>query len=209
MLGFLRRWFARRDGVAKVLAARPTRAIVGLGNPGEQYAATRHNVGFRCLERLADGVSWSEPLAEFKSRVALLAVDDQLLLLVEPHTFMNRSGEAVERILAHYRLAPAQCLIVYDEMDLPLGTLRLRERGSAGTHNGMRSVVASLHTDQVPRLRLGIGQAVPGAAHDHVLGTFATSEQPAVEALLARAAAAAKDWAILGAANAMNRYNKG
>jgi PTH1 family peptidyl-tRNA hydrolase len=121
---------------------------------------------------------------------------------------MNRSGEAVAALLEHLGLPPRQTLVVYDEMDLPFGSLRLRPRGSAGTHNGMRSVVGELGTDDVARLRMGISQASPGSAIDHVLGEFEPDEQPAVEQLVNRAADAALTWAIDGPASAMNRYNK-
>jgi PTH1 family peptidyl-tRNA hydrolase len=130
------------------------------------------------------------------------------VVLVKPHTFVNRSGTAVRAIVDALGIPPGQCLVVYDDMDLPFGTLRLRERGSPGTHNGMRSVVASLETDAVPRLRIGISQAAPGEATAHVLSEFPPDERQAVEDLVARAADAALAWAINGAAVAMNRYNK-
>jgi len=109
---------------------------------------------------------------------------------------MNRSGTAVRAMLDSFGIEPAKCLVVYDDMDLPFGALRLRERGSPGTHNGMRSVVATLNTDAVPRLRIGISQAAPGEATSHVLSEFAPDERQAVEDLVARAADAALAWAI-------------
>ena len=121
---------------------------------------------------------------------------------------MNRSGTAVRALLERLGIEPGQCLVVYDDMDLPFGALRLRERGSPGTHNGIRSVVATLNTDAVPRLRIGISQASPGEATSHVLSEFAPDERQAVEDLVTRAADAALAWAINGAAVAMNRYNK-
>jgi PTH1 family peptidyl-tRNA hydrolase len=121
---------------------------------------------------------------------------------------MNRSGTAVRNLIEFLKLEPAQTLVVYDEMDLPFGTLRLRERGSPGTHNGMRSVVSAVGTDAIPRLRIGIGQSHPGEATNHVLSEFSPEESEAVHDLIQRAADAALTWAELGAAVAMNRYNK-
>jgi len=130
-------------------------------------------------------------------------------VLAKPQTFMNRSGTAVAALLQRLAIAPEdRCLVVYDDMDLPFGNLRLRERGSGGTHNGMRSVVRELHTEQVARLRVGIGQSRPGEATDHVLGEFTPEEQDDVQALVERAADAATAWAIDGPSVAMNRYNK-
>src|ERR671938_175504 len=128
--------------------------------------------------------------------------------LGKPHTFMNRSGKAVQDLLDFLDLPTDRCLVVYDEMDLPFGTLRLRERGSPGTHNGMRSVVRTLGTDSIPRLRIGISQASPGDATSHVLSEFAPEERDDVDELIARAADASLAWALDGAVVAMNRYNK-
>jgi PTH1 family peptidyl-tRNA hydrolase len=209
---FVRRLFGRRradplDG----LAPERTRLIVGLGNPGPEYADTRHNLGFRCVERLAEryGAAWHDRTADLDSLLAAMQPDTDLkVLLVKPQTFMNRSGTAVRALLDRVAMDPGQCLVVYDDMDLPFGMLRVRERGSAGTHNGMRSVVASLGTDAVPRLRIGISQAAAGGATSHVLSEFSPAERQAADALVARAADAALAWAINGPAVAMNRYNK-
>ena len=150
---------------------------------------------------------WQERRA-FAAKVAIAHVNEELTLaLAKPQTFMNRSGSAVRDLLEALKLDPQQALVVYDDMDLPFGTLRLRERGSAGTHNGMRSVVADVGT-HIPRLRIGIGQAEPGGATDHVLGEFSEDQHEEVEELLERAAQAVIDWAELGANVAMNRYNK-
>jgi PTH1 family peptidyl-tRNA hydrolase len=211
MLGWLRRlWGARAaDPLADIDVAQ-TRLIVGLGNPGPKYAETRHNVGFRAVDELARrfGTHWANRDDDLRSEIAVTRQGDLTLILARPQTFMNRSGEAVAALLEHLGLPPRQTLVVYDEMDLPFGSLRLRPRGSAGTHNGMRSVVGELGTDDVARLRMGISQASPGSAIDHVLGEFEPDELPAVEQLVNRAADAALTWAIDGPSSAMNRYNK-
>jgi PTH1 family peptidyl-tRNA hydrolase len=210
VFGFLRRFLERRFRRQPAdpftgLSREHARLIVGLGNPGPEYAATRHNIGFRCVDELArrHGVGWqSHPGCQ-----SLIAVADPLVL-AKPQTFMNRSGLAVSALCDATQVPSDRVLVVYDEMDLPFGTLRLRERGSPGTHNGMRSVVRELDTDGVPRLRIGISQATPGAAIDHVLSEFAPEEEDAVDELVHRAADAALAWATEGAAVAMNRYNR-
>ena len=137
---------------------------MGLGNPGPEFAETRHNLGFRCVEGLAQryGGGWRDRRHDLESLVARIEPEgDVTIVLARPQTFMNRSGTAVRALLERLGIEPGQCLVVYDDMDLPFGALRLRERGSPGTHNGMRSIVATLGTDAVPRLRIGISQASP------------------------------------------------
>ena len=212
MLNFLRRLFARSP-VEPITGLDPerTRLVVGLGNPGPEFAETRHNVGFRCVEELARrcGAVWQAKVDTLGSLVAVAHPDPRLtLVLAKPHTFMNRSGKAVKDLHEFLKLPLANCLIVYDEMDLALGTLRMRKRGSPGTHNGMRSVVASVDSEDVPRLRIGIGQASAGGATDHVLSEFAAEEREVADELIARAADAVFAWAKEGAEVAMNRYNK-
>lgn len=193
------------------LATDPARVrlVVGLGNPGATYADTRHNVGFQCVDALADQLraEWLDARSATECLLALAANGDSDLLLAKPVTYMNHSGRAVKRLLAVARIAPAQVLVVYDDMDLPLGTLRIRERGSAGTHNGMRSIVADLGTEQFPRLRIGIGQAAARGARDYVLSPFTSAEQGMVAAAVARAVEAALVWATTGPGAAMNRFN--
>jgi PTH1 family peptidyl-tRNA hydrolase len=151
---------------------------------------------------------WQDRVDSMSSMVAVTnTTAGQALVLAKPQTFMNRSGTAARRLIEFLNLPSSHVLVVYDDMDLPFGSLRLRERGSAGTHNGMRSVVKALGPD-IARLRVGIGQSPPGAATDHVLSEFAPAEAPAVEALIERAADAATDWAERGAVAAMNQYNK-
>jgi PTH1 family peptidyl-tRNA hydrolase len=212
VLEFLRRLFRRAAEDALVgLEPLRTRLIVGLGNPGPEYADTRHNVGFRCVEEIAQRYTarWVDRKDDLSSLVAVAHADEGVVLvLAKPQTFMNRSGSAVRALIDKLGIEPAQSLVVYDDMDLPFGALRLRERGSPGSHNGMRSIVSSLQTDAIPRLRVGISQASPGEATSHVLSEFGPDERAAVDELVKRAADAAIAWAIHGAAVAMNRYNK-
>ena len=198
------------DHLAALLACPPTerRLVVGLGNPGERYADTRHNVGFRALDLLAGNAPWQDARGRLASQLAAAPDTLACTLLAKPTTYMNASGEAVTRLLEALQVPPAQLLVVYDDMDLPLGTLRLRERGSAGTHNGMRSIVRDTGTQDFARLRIGIGQAGGRGARDYVLGGFAADEQPLVQDALARAAEAVRTWVQDGASVAMNRYNR-
>ena len=182
--------------------------IVGLGNPGREYELTPHNLGFLAVDRIAAGLEVDVKNRQCRALTARAVLGDAPVLLAKPQTYMNRSGAAVKALLDFLGLERDKCLIVYDDMDLPFGALRLRERGSPGTHNGMRSVVSSLQADAIPRLRIGISQASPGAATSHVLSEFGLDERAAVDELVKRAADAAIAWAIHGAAVAMNRYNK-
>lgn len=210
MFGFLRRLFGSPppDPLVGLDAAR-LRLIVGLGNPGPQYAATRHNLGFLCVEDLAERceAQWvKHPTSQ--SMLARGHAEDLTVLLCKPHTYMNRSGGAIKALVEQLALDLDKLLVVYDDMDLPFGALRMRERGSPGTHNGMRSVVAELNSEDVPRLRIGISQAAPGTARDHVLSEFSPEEEEEVDALVERAADAALAWATESATAAMNRYNR-
>jgi peptidyl-tRNA hydrolase, PTH1 family len=212
LFDFLRRLFGRQ-ALEPLTGLDPetTRLIAGLGNPGPEFADTRHNVGFRCVEELARryGAAWQDKTVALSSLAAVIHPTPELtVVLAKPHTFMNRSGTAVKDLLGFLQLRTDQCLVVYDDMDLPFGTLRLRELGGPGTHNGMRSVLRGLGTEHVPRLRIGISQSSPGEATSHVLSEFGPDQRHAVDELIARAADAALAWALEGAEVTMNRYNK-
>jgi PTH1 family peptidyl-tRNA hydrolase len=183
------------------------RCILGLGNPGREYAETRHNLGFRVVDLLAQRHR-IRLRARFYSRWGRGTIAGQPVVLAQPLTFMNASGSAARRLLERFSLAPSDLLVIYDDLDLELGRLRLRRRGSAGTHKGMRSVVECLGTEDFPRLRLGIGPLPPGAdAVAFVLSPFRGEEQPRVEEMLARAAESVEFWLQEGIEAAMNRYN--
>jgi PTH1 family peptidyl-tRNA hydrolase len=145
--------------------------IIGLGNPGQQYEQTRHNVGFRVVDRLATKWGWKWSERRGKAILASGTVGSDKVVLVKPLTFMNLSGEAVGELVRWYKLAPEDILVIYDELDLPIGKVRMRAKGSAAGHNGMRDIIAKLHTSDFPRLRVGIGHPrnsnVQG--RDHVL----------------------------------------
>lgn len=182
----------------------PFRLIVGLGNPGAEHRQTRHNVGFMLLDRLAAsaGVSFRTEKA-WRAEVARTAD----LFLCKPLSFMNLSGEVVRAVCDFYKIAPADILIVLDDMALPLGKMRLRSGGSSGGHNGLQSVIDHLGSAEVPRLRIGIGGPPPGGAIGHVLGRFAVDEEQALTQTLDRAAEAITCAHERGLAAAMNSFN--
>lgn len=161
--------------------------IVGLGNPEPKYDRTRHNIGFEVIDELAKvwGISLSEN-RRFNALVGEGRSPVGKIYLLKPLTYMNRSGQAIRAVIDWYKLPPESVLTIYDDMDLPLGRLRLRESGSAGGHNGMKSTIAHLGTQNFPRLRLGIGRprVVSGETVSHVLGKFAPDEAPTVRDLL-------------------------
>jgi len=183
--------------------------VVGLGNPGKQYEETRHNVGWMVLDRLAERAGWT---GHAKARDAAATVYGRYngldLMLVKPTTYMNMSGVAVRKVLARQRAPLDDLLVVYDDFDLPFGKLRMREKGSAGTHNGMRSIIGELGAQDFARLRVGIGEPRrEGAAKDHVLSRFTAAEKKLLDVVIDAAADAVEDWAELGANRAANKWN--
>ncbi len=192
----------------------PLQLLVGLGNPGDKYAGTRHNVGFMALERLA-----AEAGGSFKQQnklhglLAEVGVGAQRLRLLMPQTFMNDSGRSIRAALDWFGLEPEQMLVLVDDMDLPLGRLRLRTSGGAGGHNGLRSTIAHLGGQEFPRLRIGIGAPALNPVErkqrtvGHVLGRFAAAEQPVLDQVLAEVLAGVDLIQRLGFERAGNRLN--
>ena len=195
----------------KQRSAKPDIAIVGLGNPGSEYAASRHNVGFMCIDRFArannipldnrrGNLRWGE------GRLRLNNTDKQLLL-ARPRTFMNQSGEAVHYLCTRWRMKPEELLIVYDEMHLPLGTIRLRTRGSSAGHNGIQSIMNATGTQEVPRIRLGIGRSSDVGNIDYVLGDFTDEEMKVVNEMTSTASEAILTVLTDGLETAMSKFN--
>ncbi len=181
--------------------------LLGLGNPGKEYAATRHNTGFRVTNLLAarHGVRLRSRLY---ARTGEGWIAGQPVILAQPLTYMNEAGGAAVRLLKRHDLTPQGLLVIYDDLDLDLGRLRLRGEGSPGTHNGMRNIVQRLGTEDLPRLRVGIGPKPPGAdAAKWVLSPFRKGEGKTVEEVLVRAAEAVECFLQEGLEVAMNRYN--
>ena len=184
--------------------------IVGLGNPGAEYAGTRHNAGFMVVERLAG--RWRAKWAlddKFMSRLAKVERDGRRLMLGQPQTYMNQSGEAVGKLTKYFRIPLERLLAVVDDADLPLGEIRLRRQGSSGGHHGLKSIEQHLGSREYARLRVGIGRA-PGAAReitDHVLGRFTAEESALLKKVLDRAADQIECWLKDGIAKAMSQFN--
>jgi PTH1 family peptidyl-tRNA hydrolase len=188
--------------------------LVGLGNPGSRYAETRHNVGFMVLERLAAADS-----APFRNQprlqglLAEISSGPQRFRLLMPQTYMNESGRSIRSALDWFRLEPSQLLVLVDDMDLPLGRLRLRAAGSAGGHNGLRSTIQHLGSQEFPRLRIGIGapaqepQERKARTVGHVLGRFSSSERPVLDAVLTEVISGIDLIRRLGIERAGNRLN--
>jgi PTH1 family peptidyl-tRNA hydrolase len=205
----------RRPGACcRACAAAPAsevrvinKIVVGLGNPGEQYAKTRHNIGWMVLDRLADRAGWS---GRGRQKDAAAVVGGRFhgldLLLAKPQTFMNDSGIAVRKVLARERAPLSEILVVCDDFALPFGKLRFREGGGAGGHNGLRSIIDELQSEAFGRLRIGIGEPGRGFV-DHVLSTFAPEERLRLDELLDAAADAVEAWARDGTNKAANRFN--
>lgn len=181
--------------------------IVGLGNPGRGYSGNRHNIGFMLIDRLAAENGISLGRLQNKALVGTGQIAGRPVVLAKPQTFMNLSGVAVAPLARFYKIEPADLLVAYDEIDLPLGTLRLRENGSSGGHNGMKSVIQYLGED-FPRVRLGVGRP-PGRmdAAAHVLQDFETGEKAIVDTLLDRAVQAVETFLQQGIILAMSRFN--
>ncbi|HEX6322176.1 MAG TPA: aminoacyl-tRNA hydrolase [Vicinamibacterales bacterium] len=184
--------------------------IAGLGNPGRDYAGTRHNVGFEVVDLLAarHGGSWEA--AKVDAVMARLRMADaEPVLLVKPLTYMNLSGEAVQGLAHYFRIDVPDILIVADDVNLPLGRLRARKTGTEGGHNGLRSVAQMLGTIDYPRLRVGVGRGdARRELADHVLSRFDADEIPGIEAAIARAADAAETFIADGIDAVMNRFNR-
>jgi len=202
--------FAKLFGRSAAAQPRVDRVVVGLGNPGEGYAATRHNAGFQVASRLAKRARADFGIKSADSRIAEGSLGDVKIAIARPQTFMNDSGRAVRKLLDRYRVDPSALLVIFDEVDLPLGKIRLRERGGPGTHNGMRSIVSAIGED-FPRLRVGVAPADPtteiGDLVEYVLTPFDADEREPAESTFARAAEAVEVALREGMARAMERFN--
>jgi len=183
----------------------PIRLIAGLGNPGSEHAATRHNIGFMVVDQLAAqfGSAW-----EKSAKWEALSAKCGSVLLVKPLSFMNRSGYPLFAVAHFYKIEPQEMLVVLDDFSLSLGRLRLRPRGGPGGHNGLESVIVQFGTEEIPRLRIGIGAAPREGSADYVLSRFFDEEKPIVRSTIDRAVEALKCAIDNGLVSAMNTFNK-
>ncbi len=184
------------------------KAVVGLGNPGRAYVRTRHNLGFRVVDRLAEITGAALERVEAEALVGEARIADVAVLLVKPQTYMNLSGRAVGEVVRRYGIPLPELLVVLDDLDLPLGTIRIRRKGSAGGHRGLQSVIEALSSSAFPRLRLGIRPMSPiEDTVAFVLSPFEPDEEPIVEGMIERAVAAVSVWVREGIERAMAEFN--
>ena len=183
--------------------------LVGLGNPGKQYESTRHNMGWLALDSLMEQEKFTLPKLRFKAWTGIFEKDGNKILVMKPQTYMNLSGEAVGEAARFYKIPSDHVLVIYDDVSLPLGKLRIRDKGSAGGHNGIKNIIAHLGTDVFPRVKVGVG----APSHpdydmvDWVIGSFSAQEKKIVDEALDRALDAAECIISRGVTEAQNRFN--
>lgn len=183
------------------------KVVVGLGNPGKDYARTRHNIGFMTLDRLRQDLTNPTERSRFKAQIVEGTHEGEKVVLVAPQTFMNLSGHSIREVRSWVHLPIEDLIVVFDDMDLPFGTLRMRGGGSAGGHNGMQSVIEQLGTNEVTRLKIGIGRP-RSASVSHVLSRFGPEEEADLPDVIKRAADAVLLWKKSGVISAMNEINR-
>ena len=184
------------------------RLIVGLGNPGVRYERTRHNVGYKVIEELAREAQTGSWSMQCRSLITAATIATQPALLAKPLTFMNASGLAVQLLLEEYRVSAKELILILDDLNLPLGRIRIRERGSAGGHNGMESVILALNSEEIMRVRAGIGEEnMPDDKAEFVLSDFPPGKAAEAEEMISRAAQAVRSIITDGVSRAMAVYN--
>ena len=188
--------------------AKDTFVIAGLGNPGKEYEETRHNMGYKAIDVLSSDENIDVRRNKFHSLIGQGRIAGKKVILIKPETYMNRSGIAVREAAMYFNVAPENLIVIYDDIDLPSGSIRIRKSGGAGTHNGMKSVVQQLGTKDFVRIRIGVGAAKAGEdLVDRVIGEVPAAERELLQKAAAEAAAAARDIIAIGVDNAMNRHN--
>lgn len=184
------------------------KAIIGLGNPGAKYAGTRHNIGFDTVTALADKYNIKLKDRKFNGLVGEGFIEGEKVMLVHPQTFMNLSGECVGLITGFYKLEPEDVIVICDDINLDTGRLRIRAKGSAGGHNGLKNIIAHLGTEAFPRIRIGVGEKTEGwDLADYVLARFSKDDEPKMREAIQNAVGAVETWISDDIGTAMNRYN--
>jgi len=184
------------------------KCIIGLGNPGPKYEKTRHNVGFMVIDELLERHNWKLNKEKYKGSHTVERLNGEKLVLLKPLTFMNLSGDAVKPLMDYYNLSPEDIVVIYDDLDLPPGKIRLRQKGGHGGHNGMRSIIDHLGTKDFPRIRIGVGRPTGSkSVSDHVLSPFSKEESQDVTDSVKKAADACEDWLEDTFLGVMNEYN--
>ncbi|SHK21512.1 aminoacyl-tRNA hydrolase [Paramaledivibacter caminithermalis] len=182
--------------------------IVGLGNPGKKYTGTRHNVGFEVVDYLAYRNNIEVKKIKHKALIGEGIIDGKEVMLVKPQTFMNLSGQSVLEICEYYKIDISKLIVIYDDIDIDLGRIRIRKKGSGGTHNGMRNIIYLLQKDEFPRIRIGIGKPTHRDLVSYVIGRFGEDEREDIVLSIKLAAEAVESIVSEGMDKAMNKYNK-
>lgn len=182
--------------------------IAGLGNPGSKYSGTRHNVGFDVIDRLAEKNNIKVNRLRFKALTGEGLIGNEKVLLVKPSTYMNNSGESLREVMDFYKLEPEKLLVVVDDIDIDFATIKLKKRGSAGSHNGLKSIIYLIQKDNFPRLKVGIGKKPPYYdLADFVLSKFSSDERKLMDRAIEKASEAAEEFVRSGVDKAMNEFN--
>lgn len=181
--------------------------IAGLGNPGKQYENTKHNIGFITLDLLAEKHNIRINKIKHKALVGEGMILGQKVLLVKPQTYMNLSGNSIREVVSYYQIEPEQLLVIYDDVDIPLGTIRIRKKGSAGSHNGMKSIIYDIQEDGFPRIRIGIGADRQMDLASYVLGSFDKNDREPIKDAVRKTACAVERYLEAGIDAAMAEYN--
>lgn len=202
-------FFRKKTKTAAAAVGRPEYIIVGLGNPGREYEYSRHNTGFLCVDVLCNKYGVKPDRVKFNSLNCTADVEGHACLIMRPQTYMNNSGQAIREAAVFYKIPPERIVVIYDDISLPTGTLRIRKKGSAGGHNGVKSIIAQLGTDEFPRIKLGVGERrdPDEDLKDHVLGRFSKEDLAVMKASMERAVNAVPLLLDGNAEEAMNRFN--
>lgn len=183
--------------------------VIGLGNPGSQYAGTKHNVGFEVIDKMAYDHGIKVTKIKHRALIGEGSLQGEKIILAKPQTYMNLSGESIREIMSWYKVTNKDIIIVYDDVSLPIGELRIRERGSAGGHNGIKNIIYQLGTEAFTRIKIGVGEKPPGwSLADYVLSRFGKEELSCIVQGITDASEAAEIIIKMGVADAMNRYNQ-
>lgn len=183
-------FFKKKKETFSVTPTGPVEFIIaGLGNPGKEYELSRHNAGFLCLDILANREGFRTDRIKFRSVYADAMINGHRCIIMRPQTYMNNSGEAIQEAARFYKIPPERCIVIFDDIDISLGALRIKRKGSAGTHNGVKSIIYHLNSDNFPRIKIGVGSK-PHPDYDlkdYVLGTFSKQEQDTLKATMEKA----------------------
>ena len=202
-------FFRKKPAAAPVFAGKPEFIIAGLGNPGKDYEYSRHNAGFLCLDILCNKYGLKTDRVRYHALTCAALIEGKPCLVMRPQTFMNNSGEAIRQAADFYKIPPEKIIVIYDDVSLPTGTLRIRRKGSAGGHNGIKSIIWHLNSDEFPRLKLGVGErADPDEdLKDHVLGKFSKADLETMRKTMERAVEAIPLILNGDIEGAMSQYN--